>query len=265
MWTNTIFNNHSRADAAFFKEVDRLNKAISRRTADSAELATLRCNLVSSDWLRLPVEDGQMQADAQQAAAGGGGGGDPVDPATQERAERRATVAWLLACGTHPRSWSSPFRMFATTDGVDLLRWIVDLSAFENPAWIPRPQPAEVARLRKLNWRVELELQAERATSEELRLQNSELTREHARVCVSLQAEVNRLNTTLESEREERHSELAHHTAACEKEIKRFKAKVREVNKDWTDDSTEWQVSFALTPPCCELNIAHLTVAVSCL
>jgi hypothetical protein len=110
-------------------------------------------------------------------------------------------------------------------------------------------------RLRKLNWRVELERQAERATSEELRLHNHELTREHARVCMLLKAELSRTNALLESERGERQSKLASLTATFEKEIKRIKAKVREVNKDWTDDSTEWQVLRIPCPACCELNI----------
>ena len=40
----------------------------------------------------------------------------------------------------------------------------------DNPAWIPRPQSRELQALRTLSWRQELELQAERATCDELRL-----------------------------------------------------------------------------------------------
>jgi hypothetical protein len=109
---------------------------------------------------------------------GGGGGGDP-DPATQQRDMRRLSIWWVLACGTHRKSWLSPLRVFA--DGQrDLLRFIAELACVDNPAWVPRPQPTEATQLRRHAWRCELEMFAGRATVEELRLTLDDVQREHA-------------------------------------------------------------------------------------
>ena len=128
-----------------------------------------------------------------------------------------------------------------------MLRYIADLSTLENSAWIPRPHPSELPRLRKLAWRVELERQAERATAKELRLHISGTSREHARERMNMEADIRFLNALRQSERGEAQSHISKASVACAKEIKRLKAKVREVNKDWQDDSTEWQARMRPT------------------
>jgi hypothetical protein len=97
---------------------------------------------------------------ATKAVAGGGGGGggdDPIDPARQERGERRTRVAMLLLGGTLESNFASPFRVFANCHTTDILKRIVDLSVEDHADWVPKPQSAEVQQLRGLTWRLEVE------------------------------------------------------------------------------------------------------------
>ena len=86
---------------------------------------------------------------ASDGGGGGGGGGD--DPALQERGERLTSVKMLLLCGTLPKNFNSPFRIFG--DGnTELLRYIAELSVMGNSNWVPEPVTAEVLQLRHDNW-----------------------------------------------------------------------------------------------------------------
>ena len=65
-------------------------------------------------------------ATAVVVSGGGGGGGD--DPALQERGELLTGVKMLLLCGTLPKNFNTPFRLFGGGH-IELLRYIADLSA----------------------------------------------------------------------------------------------------------------------------------------
>jgi hypothetical protein len=76
-------------------------------------------------------------------AIGGGGGGPAPDPVTQERAERRASVAWVLACGTHARGGREcPFRKLVGAHTALLCLKIADASVVDIPTW---PHQTEVS------------------------------------------------------------------------------------------------------------------------
>ena len=138
------FSLQLRTDALRFEsdyksEVERLIKAVKRGTHGAQEeLDALRSALVPLELLRLSVA---MPTDAVLAA--GGGGDDPVDPATQERAERRASVAWVLACGTHARGGRNcPFRKLVGAHTALLCLKIADASVVDIPTW---PHQTEVS------------------------------------------------------------------------------------------------------------------------
>ena len=100
------------------------------------------------------------------------------DPTTLQLDERRASLAWLLACGTHARGGRQcPFRVFA--DGhQDLLRYICNLAVAQNPKWVPRPQPSAMLQLSALVRKQQLELHAERAHSAQLQLEQDDALKE---------------------------------------------------------------------------------------
>ena len=77
---------------------------------------------------------------------------------------------WLIAQGAAQYRRPCPFRLFAGGH-VELVRYIADLSAYDNAAWVPRPQPTLAEELRRFCRQQQLELHAERETVSALRLE----------------------------------------------------------------------------------------------
>ena len=101
-----------------------------RRAAAESELRQMY------DWLLLPFNVEMLNAKLDAPALPPPPPPPPPPlPDMQARAERRADVAWLLAQGAaqHPRP--CPFRLFAGGH-VDILRYIADLSAYDNAEWV---------------------------------------------------------------------------------------------------------------------------------
>ena len=99
-----VYNSALAAAAQLRKQHDalrvRMQQAYLSPDAFDAAVLELANACFDLQCLRLPADS--LVAGTAVAAAAGGGGGDPADPATQERAARRASIAWQLACGTHP-------------------------------------------------------------------------------------------------------------------------------------------------------------------
>jgi hypothetical protein len=197
----------SKAAGKFFDRRAKLKLQVTRGCQAAAlELDNLRSSPFNFSKMR--KEKAASNPAALSKATASGGDGDPADPAMQERAERRAALAWVLACGTHPKSWLSPMRVFGGRDHRDILRFICELSVLENSEWIPRPQPCQQRQLAGHAWRMELERQAERAVSDALRASNDKLRtaaersgRKEASARAALERGQERLERTLEAER----------------------------------------------------------------
>ena len=207
-------------------------KERSRRKHDAARL---------HDWLSVPYDISRLALDgeardaakrrraAATALAAAPDGGDPApNPTELERAQRRADVAWVLACGTHARGGRlCPFRQLGAGHS-DLLRFIADASVVDNPAWLPRPQPRELPALRKLTWQQELQLYAERDVSEQRRLLNVELA-----------ARCQRLERLLETSERLVEAERALHAADIADADVRHKRELRKVRAEWAEKLRE--------------------------
>ena len=102
----------------------------------------------------------------------------------------------------------------------------------------PTPEPSALVKERRLAWQLELELQAEKKVSSEMRLENAELQGDLRKA----NDEVKGLNQKMEVLLEEARINLELKEAGFEKEIKKVQAKVREVKHEWKEDDKEWKV-----------------------
>ena len=176
----------------------------------------------------------------------GSGGSEP--PSGSEAVWRQKTDALVaFAMGTHTRvgegcaSRDGPCAVRLVAGNCDMLRQIAD-RVRDRPPRTLAPPDRELLRLRRLLWQLQVELQAERAGSEGFRIAfETELT-ERARMQRQLESALNGLSAQLIAQDNTSQERLNDAHAAAEAERKKLSAKVRQVDKDWKDDATEWQV-----------------------
>ena len=103
------------------------------------------------------------------------------------------------------------------------------------------------------------ELQAERTVSSALRQEMAEQQGNTKKTVVHLEEVVINRTEQLEAAQHQSKTQLDSVMAAFEKETKRLNAKLREVNKEWKEDATEWQVC-----PCLLLHPSSLPPSKLC-
>lgn len=233
-WSHNLFRDARSAAEAFYKRKKKL--CFEQRWDELAQLREKHFDFSHISAAASRVSN-QLPPTASASLP-------PPIPVMEElhRHQRRSEVLWELLCGAFaPGSWLSPFRVFSHGRG-ELLHLIADFCVIENPEWVPKPQPRELHRLRKLTWLQQLELSAERATSDERRLEIEELQREFWMSSARKDAEIERLNAQLKAERQNAQSKLEEVIATCNKEVKELRVKLRTKDKEWKEDATEWQV-----------------------
>jgi hypothetical protein len=160
--------------------------------AQEQQLHELRFSLVDAAWLRLPAAEGLTSR-----SAASGGGGDPA-PGSEAEQQQRTNELMAFAMGTHSRlgegyaSREGPCAVRVLAGNLDMLRLVADFVR-GRPRRMLQPPDRELLRLRRLNWHMELELQAAHAAKDAHRLAFEEVERESGRERLQHAAAVERL------------------------------------------------------------------------
>jgi hypothetical protein len=172
-WSVNLRRDALAFEENFKREIDRIEKAIRRANAVDVpgyhtELTELRCQIFDHSVLRAAAPD------LMETMEGGGGSSPPPGSDAEWQQQTDALVAFAM--GTHARLGEG----YAHTEGpcaVRLLAGNIDMLR-QIAAWFRGVQPRQLAppdreqlRLRRLNWQLELELQAERAASSSLAIE----------------------------------------------------------------------------------------------
>ena len=160
--------------------------------AQEQQLHELRFSLVDAAWLRLPAAEGLTSR-----SAASGGGGEPA-PGSEAEQQQRTNELMAFAMGTHSRlgegyaSREGPCAVRVLAGNLDMLRLVADFVR-GRPRRMLQPPDRELLRLRRLNWHMELELQAAHAAKDAHRLAFEEVERESGRERLQHAAAVERL------------------------------------------------------------------------
>jgi hypothetical protein len=164
LWSCTLRRDALIHEKEFTRELKRI-KGHAGRPEHEAELIELRCRLFDADVLRAAAPD------PMQISAGGGDGSPPPGSGTEWQQQTDALVAFAM--GTHSRLGEGyahvegPCAVRLLAGNFDMLRQIAARFRGVQPRQLAPPD-REQLRLRRLNWQLELELQAERAASSAL-------------------------------------------------------------------------------------------------